>query len=107
MESYYPCHGVLLLTTGVYGSSGRNRKAEWDDSSARKGGSCEGVCVGPAGSSPAPNQPATSSRDANSPIMMRGALVLAEGTQEPLELGPLGEPAGQAIAPSRLLVVVV
>src|SRR5215472_6037840 len=79
VESYYPCHGVLLLTTGVCGSSGRNRKAEWDDSSARKGGSCEGVCVGLAGSSTAATQPATSSRDANSPIMMLGALVLAEG----------------------------
>src|SRR6516225_7162503 len=79
VESYYPCHGVLLLTTGVCGSSGRNRKAEWDDSSARKGGSCEAVCVGLAGSSTAPAQPATNRRDANSPIMMQGALVLADG----------------------------
>src|SRR5262249_10270279 len=51
----------------------------WDDSSARQGGSCAGVWVGLAGSSTAPAQPATSSRDANSPIMMLGALVLAEG----------------------------
>src|SRR5262249_38025343 len=107
VESYYSCHGVLLLTTSVCGSSGRNLKTEWDDSSAREGYSREGACVRLAGSSTTPDQPATSSRDANSPIMMPGALLLAEGTQEPLELGPLGEPAGQAIAPSCLLVVVV
>src|SRR5499426_391532 len=77
VESYYPCHGVLLLTVGVCGSSGRNRKAEWDDSSAREGWSREGVCVRLAGSSTAPDEPATSSRDANSPIMMLGAFVLA------------------------------
>ena len=47
---------------------------------ARKGGSYEGVCVGPAGSSTAPTRPAIIiSRDANSPIMMVGALVLADG----------------------------
>src|SRR5262249_49747517 len=78
-ESYYPCHGVLLLTTCVW-ISGRYSKAEWDDSSARKGGSYEGVCVGPAGSSTAPTRPATIiSRAADSPIMMVGALVLADG----------------------------
>src|SRR5262249_20426758 len=81
VESYYPCHGVLLLTIVVCGSSGRNRKTKWDDSSARGGWSREGVCAGLAGSSTAP--------------------------QELLELGPLGEPAGQAIPPSCLLVVVV
>ena len=36
-------------------------------------------CVGPAGSSTAPARPANISRDANSPIMMVGALVLADG----------------------------
>src|SRR5262249_7923165 len=78
VESYYPCHGVLLLTTGMCGSSGRNRKAECDDSSARKRVLVK-ACVSLAGSSTAPDQPATSSRDANSPIMMLGAFVLAEG----------------------------
>src|SRR5215468_11605525 len=56
VESYYSCHGVLLLTTVVCGSSGRNRKTDWDDFSARKGGSREGACVGLAGSSTAPDQ---------------------------------------------------
>src|SRR5262249_4245599 len=79
VESYYSCHGVLLLTTGVPGSSGRNRNAELDDSSAREGGCCEGVFADLAGFSTACDQPATSSRDANSPIMMLGALVLADG----------------------------
>src|SRR5262249_10770034 len=79
VESYYPCHGVLLLKKCVCGSSGRNRKTEWDKSSAREGCSREGACVRLAGSRTAPDQPATSSRDANSPIMMLGALVLAEG----------------------------
>src|SRR5262249_42638364 len=79
VESYYPCHSVLLLTAGVCGSSGRNRKTKWDNSSAREGCSREGACVRLAGSRTAPDQPATSSRDANSPIMMLGALVLAEG----------------------------
>src|SRR5262245_44292665 len=52
---------------------------EWDDSSAREGCSREGARARLAGSRTAPDQTATSSRDGNSPIMMVGALVLAEG----------------------------
>src|SRR5215471_17017513 len=55
VESYYPCHGVLLLTTVVCGSSGRDRNTEWDNSSAREGSSREGACVRLAGSSTAPD----------------------------------------------------
>src|SRR5262249_58088448 len=61
MESYYPCHGVLLLKIGVCGCALHNQ------------------AFGTAklfGTTP---QPATSRREVNSPIMMLGALVLAEG----------------------------
>ena len=57
---------------------------------ARKGGSYEGVCVGPAGSSTAPTRPATIiSRDAISPIMMVASRV-----------GAVLEPAGPTHTPS-------
>src|SRR5262249_30130724 len=62
VESYYPCHGILLLITRVGGFARHNQEFV----TANLNG---------AGSSTAPDQPATSNRDANSPIMMLGALV--------------------------------
>src|SRR5262249_14758852 len=49
LESYYACHGVLLLKNCVCGSIDRNRKTEWDNYSAREGSSREGACVRLAG----------------------------------------------------------
>src|SRR5262249_36868333 len=63
VESYDSWHCVLLLTIVVCGSSGRNRKTEWDNFSAREGCSREVACVRLAGSSTAPDKPAAGSRN--------------------------------------------
>jgi hypothetical protein len=74
--------GGSVAGRGV-GRGRRGRRREWDLRCERTRGRrrrCRKVRPRPRrSSSTAPDQPATISRDANSPIMMLGALVLAEG----------------------------
>src|SRR5262245_44475327 len=74
VESYYSCHGVLLLKIGVCVFALHNQAF----------GTAKLIGTIPP--------PATSRREVNSPIMMLGALVLAEGIVGMIEASAMRSP---------------